>query len=738
MQKEDNLKKMHLSIKKYPLLFGFILLFTTVSQAQVKHRQDTIKAVHDSITNLNVLETVHLKGNNPAEQVEQQGFSVNSISTAKYKATNADLTHILDEVPGVRILQDGGLGSGFKFTLNGFSGDQVKIFIDGIPIDHYSAAFGLNNISVNSIQRIDTYKGVVPVSLGTDALGGAVNIITNKTWNFFDASYSYGSFNTHRASVNGAYTNPKTGFTARGSLNYNYSDNDYKVYVPIVENNQISHYADVKRFHNRYRSGNIRAEAGWVNRRFADQLLFGIIAAKDDQQVQNGSTMASPYGAIINKSHTIAPSLKYEKKNIGLPGLDVNLYATYNLSKTKIIDTLTGLKYNWLGETISVPGNKGEFYDTYNTLDDKELNTGLNVSYQIADYHALVANYSLSTYKREVFDREHPQKIANQFPKSLTKNVVGLAYKFNYHQKWKATAFSKYYAIRAKGSKEYDFGLPTHRTDAFKETKSSFGYGVAGTYFPIENLQLKASYEHTYRMPTANEMFGDGLFVEPNTDLGPEQSDNINVGAAYQFSIHQNNHFSVQSNFVYRDAQDLIHQVVKVSSPVTHYANLNHTRTLGVSGSLGYRWKNVFHLNANLTFQDITDQAALIYNDSFTNTGYQPNFHKGYRVPNIPYLFGNISAGLKFKNVLLDASTLRINYHFNYVHDYFLTWAELGSKDSKKVIPSQSSHDLEFTYSIKHYSLSFEVRNLTNERLYDKYFLQKPGRAFYIKLRYTL
>ena len=33
------------------------------------------------------------------------------------------------------------------------------------------------------------------------------------------------------------------------------------------------------------------------------------------------------------------------------------------------------------------------------------------------------------------------------------------------------------------------------------------------------------------------------------------------------------------------------------------------------------------------------------------------------------------------------------------------------------------------------YNLSFECRNFTNEKLYDNFSLQKPGRAFYGKVR---
>ena len=44
-------------------------------------------------------------------------------------------------------------------------------------------------------------------TIGADALGGAVNITTdNAVKKYFNASYSIGSFNTHRASISGKYT----------------------------------------------------------------------------------------------------------------------------------------------------------------------------------------------------------------------------------------------------------------------------------------------------------------------------------------------------------------------------------------------------------------------------------------------------------------------------------------------------------------------------------------------------
>ena len=111
-----------------------------------------------------------------------------------------------------------------NFSLNGFSGKQVKFFIDGIPMDDFGSSFQLNNIPINLAERIEVYKGVVPIGLGADALGGAVNIVTkNVRKNYVDASYSYGSFNTHRSVINTAFV-AESGFTFQLNAFQNYSD----------------------------------------------------------------------------------------------------------------------------------------------------------------------------------------------------------------------------------------------------------------------------------------------------------------------------------------------------------------------------------------------------------------------------------------------------------------------------------------------------------------------------------
>jgi outer membrane receptor protein involved in Fe transport len=688
-----------------------------------------------------MMEAAEATAKSMSREVSEQAFAVTAIPLKDLYNSTADAKQVLSRVSGVRIAEEGGLGSDLNFSLNGFSGDQVKFFLDGIPMDNFGSSLSISNIPVNTIDRIEIYKGVVPVWLGTDALGGAVNIISNQKFNYLDASYSVGSFNTHRLSLNGAYTNLNTGFTFRGNVSYNHSDNNYKVWVPKPEDNDIADDSvEVERFHDRYRSDLLKLESGWVNRKFADNLLFGIMLAGNDKQVQTGATMKSVYGGILQNSRSVSPTLKYRKEDLFTEGLDISLYSSYNKSEGEVIDTLRGVTYNWLGEASYTEGsNNGENLRTFTTLNDEEFNSQFNAGYQISSQHSLALNYSLTHFRREVFDSENPDKIENKFPNSLGKQVLGLAYKFDPSKKWSSTLFGKFFFLNAQTSKEFDFGLKEQRTEAYEVNKQNAGYGLATTYFLLPELQLKASYEHTYRMPWASEIFGNGLFIQANPDLGPEQSDNLNLGASYRFKLTRDHEFALESSLIYREAKDLIYQVVKVASPLTYYDNLSQTRTLGVEGNIQYQWKERLRLGANFTYQNITDQADSVYNESYTNPGYQKNFQKGYRLPNTPYLFANANAGLTFNNVLMKGSALNLNYFFNFVENYFLSWAELGSI-GKKVIPRPAAHNLELSYSLKNgkYNISAECRNLTDARLYDKYFLQKPGRAFYLKLRYVL
>ena len=161
----------------------------------------------------------------------------------------------MNRTSGVKVREEGGVGSDFDLSINGLSGNSVRYFIDGIPLDSKGSNVTLANLPVNLIDRMEIYKGVVPASLGTDALGGAVNIITlAEKKNFMDASYSIGSFHTHRADLNAQFVEQCTGLIVRPTIGINYSKNDYRMKDVQMRNETGDQfiYGNPKRFHDGY------------------------------------------------------------------------------------------------------------------------------------------------------------------------------------------------------------------------------------------------------------------------------------------------------------------------------------------------------------------------------------------------------------------------------------------------------------------------------------------------------
>jgi outer membrane receptor protein involved in Fe transport len=684
------------------------------------------------------MKEVNIAGRTKAEAIKAEAFNVNVLDTKLLYNSASDLNQVLTRTSGVRIREDGGVGSTFSFSLNGFTGRQVKFFLDGIPMDNFGSSLTLNNFPVNMAERVEVYKGVLPISLGADALGGAVNIVTRSNPNFLDVTYGYGSFNTHKASVNHAYTNAKSGFTVRTNAFYNYSDNNYKVNVQPIDlvSGQRLSAREVERFHDGYQSITAQVEAGVTNKRYADQLMFGVIASGNDKDIQTGVTMDQVFGGRTSQSTSVIPTLKYKKSNLFTKGLDLSMYSAYNMTRNKFIDT-TKLKYNWLQETI--PTTTAELRRSQLKNRDNEGLVTANLAYNLNEEQAVSLNYVLSDFSRKSSDVEDPNNTTFLFPQHLQKQVMGLAFQQK-HGALNAIVFSKYYALNAKSFESVSdgTGVSTFRESATNANK--FGYGVAAAYFILPELQVKSSYEHTYRMPEAAELLGDGLYTRRNSALKPERSDNINFGVLFSTRLNSENRFSVEANYLFRNSHDFIRLDQAQNQPIDRqYINIGDVQTNGLEGELKYTWANKLRFAVNMTYQNIIDKEKFLTSTNFQGTTITPNLGYGYKIPNMPYLFGNADLGYQFSKVGNAKNTLDISYSLNFVEEYYLTPSQLGLNNTD-VIPRQFSHNVMANYVMGSgkYNISLECRNLTNNDLFDNYLLQKPGRSFFLKLRYFI
>lgn len=267
------------------------------------------------------LDEVTVNGKTKETELETEGFAVNAVKTKEASLRNIQTNELLNTTVGVKIRQNGGLGSDVSYSLNGLSGNSVRIFIDGIPISTYGNSFNLNSIPPSMIKQIEVYKGVVPGHLADDALGGAINIMLhNDAKTNFNASISYGSFNTLQASVNGLYRLEKSGFTVKASLFHNYSDNDYNVSgrsVVVTGLGGVQTPITAKRFNDAYRSTGGMAQIGYTDVKWADQFFIGITGSDDYKEVQHGAFMTiTPYKDRFLESDAILGSINYQKKNL--------------------------------------------------------------------------------------------------------------------------------------------------------------------------------------------------------------------------------------------------------------------------------------------------------------------------------------------------------------------------------------------------------------------------------------
>jgi outer membrane receptor protein involved in Fe transport len=672
----------------------------------------------------NGLNEIAVVGRTVVQETNRQAFNVSAIDAKKLYNSTLDISGALDRVAGIRVRESGGVGSNFNLSLNGFSGNHVKFFIDGIPMDNFGSSFQINNIPINLAERIEVYKGVVPMWLGSDALGGAVNIVTgDRHRNYVDLSYSYGSFNTHRSVINAAAT-AENGLTIQLNAFQNYSDNNYKVNVEASDINTGAYapLASLRRFNDTYHNETLIANVGVVDKNYADKLLLGVTVGKNYKEIQTGARMVSVFGGLHRKGNILMPTLKYQKANL-IKGLDVTVNANYNLGSEQNIDTMN-VRYDWYGNS-KPNGNSGE---RSRSLYKYKNNNGLataTFNYKIDDKQSLSLSEVFSTFNRKGNDELNPNNATYEQTKKTNKNVLGFGYSYDVNNKWSATIFGKYIAQNNINGNGPDNNALQNR----------FGYGAAASYFIKANLQLKTSYELTNRMPEAQEIFGDVENQEGNANLKPEQSNNLNLGISYSFAVNKENIISISANGIYRRADNFIYNRLNNNQSKLIADNREGVSTWGGDAEIRYSHKTWFSAGATVTYQLLRNLQQ--YEPG--STGISPVYKD--QMPNIPYLFGNADVSVNLSDVGQKGNNLSIGYNLLYVHAFWLYWPSLGGRtasDGKYVVPQQLSHDVNIVYSMAkgRYNIGLEGKNLADAMLFDNFSLQKPGRAFYLNLRY--
>lgn len=672
-------------------------------------------------------------------RVKRSAFNAVAVDTKELQNTTKNLSEALQKLPGMKLRESGGVGSDMQLMLDGFSGKHVKVFIDGVPQEGAGTAFDLNNIPVNFAERIEVYKGVVPVGFGTDALGGVINIVTNKqrrNW-FLDASYSYGSFNTHKSYINFGQSF-KNGFTYEINAYQNYSDNNYYVDNWVEEFNHENNTSTqdetlirrVKRFNDTFHNEAVIGKIGLAGKSWADRLFFSFAYSHFYKDIQTGVYQRIVFGEKHRYGHSFVPSLEYSKKDLFTKGLDVTVTANYNHNLTTNVDTAVW-KYNWYGDRIPRK-TAGEQSNQYSEQKNKNWNATFTAAYRIGDIHSFILNHVFNSFERTGRSLIETNSKLEDFdvPTKTRKNITGLSYRLMPSERWNLSAFGKYYNSHSEGNVQLN---DNGSTDYVKRDVHSFGYGIAGTYFLLKDIQVKLSYEKALRLPSSNELFGDGDLEAGKANLKPERSDNLNFNISYnkQFGKHG---VYADGTLIYRNTNDYIVRGLSTvgGSSYGYYENHGRVVTKGFNVSLRYSYSRWFNVGGTFNQLDARDKEKKRAEGSGQNS-----LVYGQRMPNQPYMYANFDVNFYWHDLFVKGNVLTVGWDSYYQHAFPLYWEKMGDSSTKIRVPEQFSHNLSVGYSIKNgrYNVSFECRNLTDAKLYDNFSLQKAGRAFYGKVR---
>jgi TonB family protein len=662
-----------------------------------------------------------------ADKLQASAEAVIVVSTRKAKRETADLGEVLARTQGVAIRRAGGLGSETRFSLNGLYDDQIRFFLDGVPLDVAGYVRGVANVPVNLVERVEVYRGVVPIRFGADALGGAVHLVTEESYDTrATASYQVGSFGTHRFTAEGRYRHEPSGFILGSALFFDTTKNNYDVEVEIPDAVGRPQPATVPRFHDRYHAGRVMIEAGVVDRPWARRLTLRGFYSRYYKELQHNLVMKVPYGEVNYGEAVAGGTLRYDADLHRDVKLEV--VASYSRNTTDYSDQSEWV-YDWNGRRIrprAVPGERDSRPRDQTIWRDDVFGRAL-LEWTIAPQHTVraAATYAFNTRSGDERIQTNPNgRDPLTAERELSTFVSGVEYQLDlFDGKLSNVAFVKDYLYATRAEEPLPGGF-FRRTNVDSHTQ---GVGDALRYRFNRWFYAKASYEYATRLPRPHEVFGDGVETLPNLQLRPELSHNANLGPRLELTGTALGDFTLDVNGFLRETRNLI--VELPGERYSTYHNVYGARGFGIENAVVWSSpRRHVSLDGMLTWQDVRNSSS---EGTFGERA-------GDRIPNRPYLFASFGARLRLEQVLDERDAVEPFYHGRYVHRFYRGWESAGLRESKQDVPSQFTHSAGVSWIVTRDAASvtstFEVDNLTDAKVTDDYNVQRPGRAFHLKV----
>lgn len=549
-------------IKRISALFLSLLSGAAGAQTNSVPEKNSLR---DTVALSDVVITAQYQPNT----IQKSTYKIKVIDEEKIQALAAvNLKDALSNELNIRFSQDPILGSGM--SLQGLSGQNVKILIDGIAvIGRQNGNLDLSQINLNAIERIEIVEGPLSVNYGTNALAGVINIISKKPKTnslAVGANLYYETNNTYNCGLHFRAGKKRHGISVQFNRNYfngwNLTDEFY--FLPKKT------AADTNRFKS------------WKPK----EQYFG-----DAHYTYESSTFKCNYRLayfdelIVNRGHPLKPY--YEKSfddYYKTQRLDNTFHTTLKLKKFKSFNS--SIAYNYYKRSKST---------YFKDLTDLSEQLSSDASLQdTAVFKQLTARGSFVKSKPyETWDDSVPVRNFFNYDLGYDLNYSQAAGKRIQNNKQGIGDYALFASCEIQATQNLVLrpGLRiTHNTEYRSPLIPSFNikYGT-------KKWTFRSSYARGFRAPDLKELYFEFVDINHNitgnSTLKAEQSDNYNVNIAY--SAKKNRSVSsVEFSGFYNDIHNLI-TLALVKGTEYSYINIGRFKSQGVSVNASYKIKEL-------------------------------------------------------------------------------------------------------------------------------------------------
>ncbi len=492
---------------------------------------------------------------------------VTVIDRQQFATDLATVADVLRQETGVQIRQLSGLGSYSTVNIRGATNAQVNVYLDGVLLNSaQGGSVDLSQFTLGSVERIEIYRGNVPVQLGVPGIGGAINIRTMgaEEQSNRQVSLSYGSFST--AKLAGVATENIAGAGVIVAAEYLTSDNDY----PFTNNNLTpSNPHDDREEHRNNADFDQIGGLLKTDYRLSDTSLIQFVAQLFSKEQGIPEVSNNPATRSQLETDFQTAQMKLSHLFSGDTSVAFTLFGT---AKEELYDDTQ----NRIG--LSANKEKGE---------TKTIGTGLVVSSGL-DGHYL--GLSLDMQKDEYENQDLLRDLSNRYDRSLL--TLGV------QDEWMDRAADHLISLSLRG-----YYLDDNGESGNSDTEDYYSVHSGWLFDVSESLQLRVNLSRDIRIPTLTEKFGDRGFSIGNPDLEAETAVNFDLGIGFDLEAVQGS-----VTYFYRDLKDGIFTVFDARG-IGRSENISEAGLQGLEIDVSSRYQEIWLINVRATYQDTEDRS---------------------------------------------------------------------------------------------------------------------------------